>query len=273
MSRADAGKDMRLLVIVHIYYEHLWPELAEGLRCLKEPFDLRVTCVRRGEEVAAMVRESFPSAHVETVENRGFDMGPFFHVLNGVDLNDYDAVVKLHTKRDIPLGYVMRGKVEGPDFRERLLRFTRSGTCWERALKRLFRRGTGMVGEGGLALNRFSDPLRDYGGVEEVLHRAGLVFRGGFFVAGSMFIIRAPLLKVFQHRWCMEDFEVPDRTKGDGLPHFQERALGYAVYSQGFCLRDWNGRFFVPGAASWRVRYLAAERLRGVLRFFQERGS
>ena len=244
---------MHLLVIVHIYYEDLWPELADVLSFLPGPFDLRVTCVRDAEGISSMVHERFPLARVEQVENRGFDMGPFFHVLNSVRLEDYDAVVKLHTKRDIPPHYVMRVDVSGPKFRELLLSFAAGGERWQETLDRLFRQGTCMVGEGKLALNRFSDSLRDYDAVKAVMRRAGLSFRGGFFVAGSMFIVRAPLLKPFQGRFRLEDFDVSDRSQGDCLPHFLERALGYAVYAQGYRLSGWDGRPFALAAVAWRA--------------------
>lgn len=245
---------MRLLVIVHIYYEDLWPELAEALASLPRPFDLRVTCVRDAEGIFSKVHESFPQALVEQVENRGFDIGPFFHVLNAVRLEDYDAVVKLHTKRDIPPHYVMRVNVVGSKFRELLLSFSRSQEKWNRALDTLFQKDTGMVGEGKIALNHFSDSLRKYDGVKDALHRAGLSFRGGFFIAGSMFIVRAHLLKPFQGCFHLEDFEIPDRSRGDCLPHFLERALGYAVYAQGYRLQSWDGRSFALAVYWWRLR-------------------
>ena len=245
---------MRVFVVVHIYYENLWPELEKALDMLSAPFDLQVTCIRNKAKVADMVHEHFPAAKVELVDNRGFDMGPFFHVLNNVCLDDYDVVVKLHTKRDIPQHYVMRINVEGTKFRERLLAFAKSEETWKKALRILFQQRVGMVGDGGLVLNRFADSLRVYDGVEAAMRRMGLSFRGVFFVAGSMFIVRASLLKPFQGRFHMEDFEIPDRSKGDCLPHFLERALGYAVYAQGYRLASWDGRHFLLSVCWWRIR-------------------
>lgn len=244
---------MRLLVVVHVYYEELWKELAESITCLPVPFALRVTCVQRLPEISAMVHATFPSAQVELVENRGFDIGPFLHVINSENLDDYDAVVKLHTKRNIPPHYVMRVNVEGSRFRDLLLNFSRSPGRWSKALDTLFQRDTGMVGEGKLMLNRFSDSLGKYEGVKAVMHHVGLSFRGGFFVAGSMFIVKSQFLKPFQGHFLLEDFEIPDRSKGDCLPHFLERALGYAVYAQGACLQSWDTKPFMLAAIAWRV--------------------
>ena len=152
---------MNLLVVVHVFYVEVWPEIADGLAQLGRPFDLCVTCVRDEAEIAAMVHERFPRAQVEVVDNRGFDMGPFFHVINSVNLDDYDIVVKLHTKRDVPAMYEMRGYLNGSDFRNRLLSFTRTSQSWEQSMNTLLKRGVGMVADSGVMLNRFSDPLRD----------------------------------------------------------------------------------------------------------------
>lgn len=245
---------MQLLAIVHIFYPEVWPEIADGLAQLDCPFDLRITCVGDKVKIADMVHARFPQALVECVENRGFDMGPFFHVLNSVDLNNYDIVVKLHTKRNVPAGYEMRGYLKGSDFRNMLLRFTRTTQTWKKAVDMLSQSRVGMVADSGVMLNRFSDPLRNYTGVIQAMQKAGLEYRGGFFAAGSMFMVRASLLKPFQGRFHMGDFEIPDRSKGDCLPHFLERALGYAVYAQGYRLASWDGRPFALSVYWWRIR-------------------
>ena len=170
---------MNLLVVVHIYYEELWPELAALLVQLHDPFDLRVTCVQHLEVISAIVHAEFPDAQVELVENRGFDVGPFLHVIDSVDLDDYDAVVKLHTKRDIPPHYDMRVDVTGSRFRNLLLAFATSPESWQSALGML-KGDVGMVGEGTLFLNQFSDTLRDYRGVLDVMQRMKMPFQSGF---------------------------------------------------------------------------------------------
>ena len=92
-----------ILVHVHIYYEFLWPELKS---CLKNidgyTHQIVVTLVKENPKLQEDILSSFPNAKIEIVENLGFDLGPFIHVLNEVNLDDYSYVIKLHTKRDIP---------------------------------------------------------------------------------------------------------------------------------------------------------------------------
>lgn len=45
----------------------------------------------------------FKNADFYVVPNLGFDLGPFVYALDKVNLSDYSYVIKLHTKRDIPL--------------------------------------------------------------------------------------------------------------------------------------------------------------------------
>lgn len=65
--------------------------------------DYIFTFVKENEALESDIKSTFKNVNVEIVKNLGFDLGPFVHVLNEVNLNDYSYVIKLHTKRDIPL--------------------------------------------------------------------------------------------------------------------------------------------------------------------------
>ena len=80
-------------------------------------------------------KSTFKNVNVEIVKNLGFDLGPFVHVLNEVNLNDYSYVIKLHTKRDIPLN----GKKDwytGSGWRDALLKFIRSKDVFDKVVER-----------------------------------------------------------------------------------------------------------------------------------------
>lgn len=99
----------RILTHVHVYYTRMWPEIETRLQNITEPYDLFVTLPLENEPLRADVLRFKPDASVSVVENRGFDVAPFIDVLNRVDLNKYDYVVKLHTKRDMPAGSLVNG--------------------------------------------------------------------------------------------------------------------------------------------------------------------
>ena len=248
---------MRILVCVHIFYKELWSELASCLENIPEAYELYVTCVDDVDSIRKMVHPSFPFAQVVQVKNRGFDVGPFFYAISQVDLNNFDIVIKLHTKRNIPEDYYFRINVSGTRFRDHLLAFCRTRANWEMAKLQLARKDIGMVGSGRLTLNRFSDFLKQYSHVYAPLEKAGLCWRGGYFIAGTMFAIKADLLKPWQNVYTIDDFPTPDRSRGDCLPHFLERALGYSVYSQGYRIASWDGKHFESIPYLWKIgRYL-----------------
>lgn len=47
----------------------------------------------------AQIRAAFPAAVIWRPENRGYDVGPFIDFLHRVRLDEYDYILKIHTKR------------------------------------------------------------------------------------------------------------------------------------------------------------------------------
>ena len=90
---------MKTLVAVHVYYPQLWSELAACVRNIDGACDLVVTYV--DEAAVQGARRDFPEARFLKCENRGYDIWPFVAALQASDLSAYDAIVKLHTKRDV----------------------------------------------------------------------------------------------------------------------------------------------------------------------------
>ena len=92
----------KFLVIAHVYYHDLWYLLDRCIQNLpKDSFDLIVTTTSNIEELSSKVKEHSPNAKVELCENRGYDIWPFIKVLKSVKLDEYEFLIKLHTKRDM----------------------------------------------------------------------------------------------------------------------------------------------------------------------------
>ena len=116
---ADAGPRAPQAVVVHVYYQDVWPEIAQRLQALDFPFDLYVTVAERGdpEEAAALaeaIRAAFPGALAVPMPNRGRDIFPFVHLVNSGLLDGYRAVAKIHTKRS-------PHRADGDDWRRQLI--------------------------------------------------------------------------------------------------------------------------------------------------------
>ena len=123
-----------ILVVGHIYYLHLWLELKKCIQNIEPyPFELYVTMTEKVPDVEKDIRQTFPKAVVEIVENRGYDIAPFLHVLK-INLDDYSYIVKLHTKRDLSKIENFRNVVSS-DWRTKLLSPFSTKTIFEEYIK------------------------------------------------------------------------------------------------------------------------------------------
>lgn len=103
----DQGSDEApFAVVAHVFYADVWRDLAQKLRASPLPFDLFATVPDAPEfdAVAAAVLEDFPLAQVLRCPNRGRDVAPFLRAMEAFDLERYDVLLKVHTKRSNHLG-------------------------------------------------------------------------------------------------------------------------------------------------------------------------
>jgi lipopolysaccharide biosynthesis protein len=91
-----------ILVVAHVFYPEVWPDIEDRLARMPEPYDLVVTLVKgHADGVEAGIRRRLPHARILLVENHGRDMGPLVELANMGWFDDYEAILKVHTKRSI----------------------------------------------------------------------------------------------------------------------------------------------------------------------------
>lgn len=84
-------------VVLHLFFDELWPEICRYLDNFKEiNFDLYVSVT--SIEVGFKVKQNFPNAYIHLAENRGRDILPFIEILPVIESMDYTAVCKIHSK-------------------------------------------------------------------------------------------------------------------------------------------------------------------------------
>lgn len=89
-----------ILIHIHVFYEELLPEIEKCLESFAAyPHEIWVTYVEENENVRDALKHY---ERVIPVPNRGYDVGPFIHILRQVSLDKYSYIAKLHTKRDLP---------------------------------------------------------------------------------------------------------------------------------------------------------------------------
>lgn len=231
----------KILVHVHIFYENLYPELKACLLNLKNyNCDYIFTFVKESKTLESDIKSTFSNAKVEIVKNLGFDLGPFVHVLNEVNLSDYSYVIKLHTKRDIPLN----GKIDwytGSGWRDALLKFIKKKDVFDNVISRLENNPkVGMHGPNICTFNKKTDDHDSSKIVLKYFRENNLKVSKYKFVAGTMFVVRAELLELIKKLNITQDnFESPDIThNGCQMAHIFERLCGYTVTSQGYKIVD-----------------------------------
>ena len=230
----------KLAVCLHLYYVEQLDEIKKRLSKLKDAnFDLFVTMVEDDEVAKKRILDVYGKAKIFVVENRGYDIGPFVYFLHQINLDDYEYVLKLHTKGK--KGYA------GTLIKNRRLSNALWGKImWESLLGSKRRLGAnlkmldendriGMIGSAYC----FSDEFKHYYHLLDDINVA--MKKMGFdevanlsFIAGCIFMCRAKLLeplKVFK----LDDFDVTNgKIKDETLAHVIERLFGAIVEAQGY---------------------------------------
>lgn len=229
-----------ILVHLHIYYPHLYDELKNCiLNITSHKVDLFVTMVEEHSEIISDIKETFPNSHIEIVENRGYDVGPFIHILNQVNLDNYDYILKLHTKSDKPKPCHLYGfDASGNKWRKELISFMNN---WNQTISLIEKRkDVGMIAGANVILKSCYD--KGFYVMEKVFEIAESIMQSKvdenyLFVAGTMFLIRAKLLKPIQNKFTLKDFETAQEG-GETLAHIFERIFGIICCTREYKITD-----------------------------------
>jgi lipopolysaccharide biosynthesis protein len=244
---ADPGGRIPVAVVVHIYYEDTWPDIAGALRSLTVPFDLIVTIVAGRERLIETIRRSYPRAEIEIVENRGRDVGPFLVLLERGRLDCYRYICKVHGKKSSDGG---RKAFMGAMWRRRLLFDLLGAPGAASAAIGMFERdpSIGMIGPRVFRLPKegYAEDLSWSSNRAMTLEIAGRMgvpaekFKLDFF-GGTMFWVRPEALKPLRDLRLAADMPEESGLLDGDLPHAIERVAPTAVLAAGYKLADIDG--------------------------------
>ena len=251
-------RPLHILVILHIFYRDQIPWFLKKLSVIHDcNWDLILTGVALSPEE----RQSFLDIHPDTrflqTDNVGYDVWPFIQAIGQVNLDEYDFVVKLHTKAPIEEtgqfrfnSHLFRGYQWRDSLVDALLQNKRQ---WEKVL-RAFKEDPdcGMVCQWKTYIT--SDQWPEDGVLlQKEMERLGIHTKDRRFCAGTIFAIRSRLLHpVLRRNLSAQDF--PDRSEshsGGSTAHIYERVFSLLVPSQGYKVRFVNQ---VPFYYLWRVK-------------------
>lgn len=224
----------RIAVVAHLYYRDLVPEIIERIKAIPEEFDLIVTMPTWGtRHIEAMVREAFPNVMFYHAANRGRDIGPFVDLLPILVDKDYDAVLKVQTKR----GYYVAGKLRpelGELWREEAFDALLGSRDRIANILEAFRSQSDltMVGPEPHYLGLKDYPYHDHGDLAHLI--LGNASADGFF-AGTMFWVRPRCLQPLVDAMDLSiTVFAPETGANDGATaHLIERLFGHAASAAG----------------------------------------
>ena len=238
--------NVKVAIVLHLYYHDLWPEISAVLKSLPLAFDLIVTTVADREALIEEIRADFPRATIRVLENRGRDVRPFLLLLEEGALDHYDCVCKIHGKKSLhglkrnPYGEVGRRRL----FFDLL--------CADRAMAHAVERfernpSLGLIGPevfrvaGPEIAHFFWKENREL--VSELLSRLGQIpdqILPDFF-AGTMFWVRPKALAPLRALRLSHEFEADQDKKNGTLEHAVERTLSNVVKCAGYDIEEING--------------------------------
>lgn len=241
----------RHCVILHLYYQYMWDEIKEYLLNLQEvsDFDLFITCTEENIELFEKIYSSFNSnvnIKIDLIENtKGADIYPFFYILNKINLDNYNLVYKIHTKQNFS------NKIHRRLPNITNIKFYIGYKLWRIFLLEailgknnvidvinLFNNNpqTGMAGFGPLLVKYRTSQHMEYPYNFDTIsseYKFKQLEEFKYYV-GTIFTIRAHLLKCLQNKYTKSDFEIKTDEKFIRLAWIMEAFLGYIVEAQGY---------------------------------------
>ena len=228
----------KLLVHLHMHYADQLPEILNYLANLSQvEHDLYITLSAPNASIEQSIKQAHPTAHIIHTENRGYDIGPFINALNQIELDNYEYVLKLHTKGKTSNNYTWLNN-------KRLDNALWGKILWESMLKTLQRLqenidimentpSIGMLGSSYCHTKSPKDYIHLLPQINQELQKQNLAqINNMSFIAGSMFLAKAKLLKPLQN-YNITDFSITDgKIKEGTFAHVVERLFGALITAQ-----------------------------------------
>tara|TARA_R110002072_G_scaffold43040_2_gene121167 strand:+ start:3235 stop:4725 length:1491 start_codon:yes stop_codon:yes gene_type:complete len=241
---------LKVAVHLHLYYMSLTDEFISYLKNIPQSFDLFVTVSEDliKENKVNKLRDNFENFKLLVLpSNKGRDIGSFIYFLHNINLDDYDLILKIHTKKTVASSfekYLSQGiafknsnyKILSNDlWRKHNLDAILGGKKIVSNIFKTFQEKTiGMIGDKAFLLNSADANKNERKYFNDICYKLKLTKDMCFF-AGTLFWIRADLLQKIKDNYTLDSFgEIQESQKAGKLEHGFERIFGTLVKSQGY---------------------------------------
>lgn len=228
------NKNSRILVILHMFYMRSCEEIIEYLKNLDcYNYDLIITYMDGFYDLEYLNKFKKYKKDTKLIkcQNKGYDIGPFIDVLNKINLNKYDIVLKLQSKSTTKNIFIYNQFFSGRDWFLNLFKGVLGSFSVHNMVDKLVNnKKCGLVASKNLIVK---DPKHKQELVKEGLEQKKLknikFYSDYYFVAGSCFAIKSKLLKEIQQlKLTINDFERTNRGFFS-LKHIMERVICFPL--------------------------------------------
>ncbi len=231
----------KVLVHLHIYYrdqtDYFIGKLSNICGC---EWDLYVTMTDLDETTVGKIRHFKEDTRFIVTENVGYDIWPFIKVIKAVNLDDYDYILKLHTKnRNETVNLINGLGLKDYQWRDNLVDpLLKKKKSFLKCLE-YFRKypDIGLICS-HLQYKKISGGLtEDLTALDNELKRLGLNVKDKKFCAGTMFIARSAPYKLFQNDGLIDIglfSDIPHSHSIGSMAHVYERILTMVVNAAGY---------------------------------------
>ncbi len=241
--------NQRICVILHLYYQDLWEDIKPYLLNLDKvtSFDLYITITQENKNLTDDINSSFSenvNIHIEQIENlpQGADIYPFIHIINKIDLDKYDILYKIHSKRNIEDLYI---KSNGIYLGKNLWRdYMLNEILGKQNIKKCIqvfqnKPKIGAVGFMPLLIEVNEENPMIFHKPSEIYSlfssKIKISLQNKYkFIGGTNFAIRANILKCIKNTYDKTTFSENAGVKFSNVTYAFEDLMGYIVENQGY---------------------------------------
>lgn len=243
----DRARPLRVVAITHVFYPEMTEEILDRLEHLPHDYDLVVTTsdAAKAAVISGVLARRGRAADVRVVRsNRGRDVSAFFVDCRDVlESDDYDVVVKVHSKRqpqdppnvqELFKRHMFENLLSSPGYAANVLRLFQQYSSLGMVFPPVYHIAYPTLGRAW-----FLNKPR----AEEEAQRLGIHVpfddNTPLSAYGSFFVARPEALrKITSAGYRHEDF--PDETdyRDGALTHVVERLVSYAALSEGYHCRE-----------------------------------
>ena len=204
-----------------------------------------------------------------TVPNIGYDIGPFVHVINSIDLDSYDLVLKIHTKNEKGSNVTALNGVNytDKDWSELLIDSVLKNKSTISKIFSIFKKNLDI----NMVSSRYCTTSDEFyykkhiNKVNEILNDISLpTVESIEFCAGTIFWARTSIFKLIQNKYTIESFVDNRNNRSDidcTLAHTFERLFGVLAKTN-------NGKIKTVGFRNNKKVFI--KKMKNYSRFFYE---